>query len=105
MEEKKGCLKCGAEIKNTPGRRPKKYCSDNCRQKHWQAKNKSNLPIKNKKPATPQKKVIAPAKESEKEAPASTPNNTIQPTFANDIEKMIWEDEQEQIKKRNLKLK
>jgi hypothetical protein len=38
----KQCLFCKKPIKDTPGRRPKKYCDDNCRQKHFQAKRRNN---------------------------------------------------------------
>lgn len=30
------CRNCNKPIENTPGRRPKIFCSDNCRAKHWQ---------------------------------------------------------------------
>lgn len=33
------CKNCGIKIENTPGRRPKEFCSDNCRAKNWQKKN------------------------------------------------------------------
>lgn len=47
---KKECLNCQAEIIDIPGRRPKKFCGNNCRQKYWQ-KNK----VKKEDPASPTK--------------------------------------------------
>lgn len=41
------CLNCKKEIEEYTGRRPKKYCSDACRQKFFQAKKKTNpAPVK-----------------------------------------------------------
>lgn len=34
--EMKPCLNCGTQVPQTPGRRQKKFCSDECRQKKWQ---------------------------------------------------------------------
>jgi hypothetical protein len=31
-----GCLKCGAKIKQTKGKREKLFCSDSCRSSYWQ---------------------------------------------------------------------
>lgn len=51
------CLTCKNPIESTPGRRPKVYCSNNCKQKDWQRKNnvkKENEPLpapKSEKPA------------------------------------------------------
>src|SRR5665213_4064201 len=30
------CLNCGKEVRQTPGKRERKYCDDVCKQKHWQ---------------------------------------------------------------------
>ena len=38
------CLNCKKEIQEYTGRRPKKYCSDPCRQKFFQAKKKREKP-------------------------------------------------------------
>ena len=32
------CLECGKEISQTPGRKEKKFCSDECRHKWWNAR-------------------------------------------------------------------
>lgn len=34
------CLNCSKEVVSVPGRRPRLYCSDPCRQKDWQRKKK-----------------------------------------------------------------
>ena len=39
------CLNCGSDLVHTPGRRPKKYCSGNCRQTHWQELHKNDKKI------------------------------------------------------------
>lgn len=36
------CLRCKKEIEANTGRRPRKYCSDNCRQRDYQEKKKEN---------------------------------------------------------------
>lgn len=61
MNETKKCLFCEKPIKNTPGRRPKKYCDDNCRQKHFQAQRRDNAAA-NHSPSQPKKKTPAPSK-------------------------------------------
>ncbi len=33
--EKGNCLCCGAEVRQNPGRKMKKFCSDKCRNKWW----------------------------------------------------------------------
>jgi hypothetical protein len=38
------CLNCGDPLKHIEGRRPKKYCDNNCRQAYWQKNNKSKEP-------------------------------------------------------------
>lgn len=35
--ESGGCLQCGTPLRQTPGRRQKKYCSDRCRMSWWAA--------------------------------------------------------------------
>jgi hypothetical protein len=52
------CLNCKIEIQEYTGRRPKKYCSDACRQKFFQTKNKTKS-----------------AKKEEKEPPAAKTTN------------------------------
>lgn len=37
------CLNCGAEIKQSDGTKPKKYCDDNCKQKAFQKKKNQKL--------------------------------------------------------------
>ncbi|HEY5391437.1 MAG TPA: hypothetical protein VIJ57_04940 [Hanamia sp.] len=42
------CLNCGKEVKQTPGKKERKYCDDKCKQKHWQkmkAEKKGNVTI------------------------------------------------------------
>jgi endogenous inhibitor of DNA gyrase (YacG/DUF329 family) len=40
----KNCLNCNNPVKQIEGKRQRKYCSDSCRQVHWQ-KNKKKIPI------------------------------------------------------------
>jgi len=43
------CLTCGAELSHTEGKRPKKYCNQTCKQKHWNINKKEPMkciPIK-----------------------------------------------------------
>lgn len=37
MSQKCANPKCNKEVKSTPGKRPKKYCSPRCTSAHWQA--------------------------------------------------------------------
>ena len=37
------CLRCKKEIEVNTGRRPRKYCSDNCRQRDYQGKKKEKV--------------------------------------------------------------
>ncbi len=53
------CKNCGVEIVKITGRRPKEFCSDNCRAKNWQKKN-----AKKKVAGTP---IVALEKEEPKE--------------------------------------
>lgn len=48
----KPCVFCGTPTPQVEGRKPRKYCSDTCRQKDWQARNKSKAPIKTKEKTT-----------------------------------------------------
>lgn len=36
-----GCLNCGKELVNTPGKRPKQFCNVTCRSGYWQKKKRS----------------------------------------------------------------
>jgi hypothetical protein len=38
------CLNCGKKVKQTKGKRVKQYCNAECRQKHWQKKNREANP-------------------------------------------------------------
>ena len=38
--EKMNCLNCGKEVKQTEGKRQRKYCNDACKQIHWKKTNK-----------------------------------------------------------------
>lgn len=42
-----GCLNCGNELKHTPGRKKKKFCSNLCRSLYWQKNEgeKKGLPL------------------------------------------------------------
>ena len=42
----KPCAFCGEPAEQVEGRRPRKFCSDTCRQKYWQAKNKLKIAAK-----------------------------------------------------------
>jgi hypothetical protein len=54
------CLNCNKEIQEYTGRRPKVYCSDACRQKFFQAKNKAKAAEKKEKGTpTPETKTAA----------------------------------------------
>jgi CRISPR/Cas system-associated protein Cas7 (RAMP superfamily) len=99
------CLNCGAEVKQTPGKRAKGYCNSSCRQKHWLKNNKKESvrkPGRPRKSEEPEKKIdpveiqrqIAELKEKYKDMPTFRGQETTK-TFANDVEKMIWESEQE----------
>jgi endogenous inhibitor of DNA gyrase (YacG/DUF329 family) len=42
------CLNCGKEVKQTPGKKERKYCDDKCKQRHWQkmkAEKRGNVTI------------------------------------------------------------
>lgn len=82
------CPVCKKEFNEHTGRRPKKFCSDECKVKFWNAKKKVAL---NNKPEN--KKRI----EEERNTPIDT-TNFKQPVFANDIERQLWEFEQQQLK-------
>lgn len=43
MSDKKNCINCGKEISVTTGKKEKKYCDANCRQKYWQKTKKNKL--------------------------------------------------------------
>ncbi len=60
------CLNCKKEIEEYTGRRPKKYCSDVCRQKFFQAKTKAK---------SSQKKEKADNQSANTQAPANSPEN------------------------------
>ena len=60
------CLNCKTDIQEYTGRRPKKYCSDACRQKFFQAKNKTKS-TKKKEKAAPSTQTI--------ETASNTPQN------------------------------
>lgn len=32
------CLNCGLEVPQTPGKKQRKYCNDQCKQRHWHQK-------------------------------------------------------------------
>lgn len=36
-----GCLECGKELIQTPGKRPKQFCNVTCRSNYWQKKNRA----------------------------------------------------------------
>lgn len=50
----KPCVFCGKAATQVEGRKPRKYCSNSCRQKHWQSQNKD-------KPSTVKETKIDPA--------------------------------------------
>lgn len=39
------CKNCGKEVEQKQGRRKREFCSDTCRQKHWQAKKTKTPPL------------------------------------------------------------
>lgn len=77
------CPVCKNEFNPDTGRRPKRFCSDNCKVKFWNAKKKV---AKNNKP--------------EKKAEIEQVRN---PPVRNEIEQMIWEEEQKIFNSKNNK--
>lgn len=63
------CPVCGKEFDPITGRRRKKFCSDNCRQKAWQA---------NKKPAPAEDKKVYPMPDAEIKAKAAEKNKQLE---------------------------
>ena len=53
----KPCAFCGEPAEQTDGRRPRKFCTDTCRQKYWQAKNKLKAAAKTEKTTAVVKKM------------------------------------------------
>lgn len=56
------CLNCNKEVKQTHGKRAKKYCNPDCRQKHWLKKAKAGKP-KGPGPGRPPKKRVIQVEE------------------------------------------
>lgn len=48
-----GCLNCGKELTNTPGKRPKKFCTTSCRSSYGQKKKRAGAEVVFKKPGRP----------------------------------------------------
>lgn len=72
------CLTCGDPIEQKKGKRKRLYCSDICRLRAWQAKNK-----------------VKSSTEKENTKPKEEPKQPENLTFSNSIDKMLWEAEQE----------
>lgn len=50
-----GCLNCGNELVNTPGKKPKQFCGISCRSNYWQKKKRDESGPSAKKPGRPKK--------------------------------------------------
>jgi len=72
MDEIKYCLNCGDHLELTPGRKAKNYCSNNCKQRHWQKMKKEGP--KQANPAAKTKKASASSRKGE--TPANEPKTT-----------------------------
>lgn len=84
------CLNCGKEVAQTPGRRPRQYCDDNCRQKKWQADHKKVTP-----PSDTEIKAAAAAKNRKAEEKEAQAEKKIDPPPGlTGIDLTIWKAEQ-----------
>jgi endogenous inhibitor of DNA gyrase (YacG/DUF329 family) len=68
------CGFCGAEVKQTPGKKLKKFCNDSCRQKDFQRARKDAYAAMNGNATTEVKeKVVKPAKKTSMPEPGNAP--------------------------------
>lgn len=60
-----GCLNCGKELVHTPGKRPKKFCSNSCRSGYSQKKKKGKEGGPKRGPGRPvfKSRIVAPSSE------------------------------------------
>lgn len=50
-----GCLECGKELTQTPGKRAKLFCNVTCRSNYWQKQKRKDAPLKKGSPGRPKK--------------------------------------------------
>lgn len=96
-----GCLNCGKELVHTPGKRQKKFCTTSCRSSYGQKKKRGNCDLVFRKPGRPKKNhldhsiLLGPTIQANPVPVYDAPKKTEDtPGFANEVEKMIWEQEQ-----------
>jgi RPA family protein len=82
------CKSCGKKLIHVEGRKEKSFCNVNCRNKWFYKKNRELI---NKARAIS----IQPNETKKQKAVLETPNI---PLFKNDIEKQLWEIQQQQNK-------
>lgn len=83
----KPCVFCNTPTTQVEGRKPRKYCSDTCRQKDWQAKKKKAIPLPNGYVKVKNIKAVTP---DEKEVPLFKPAKPENPPL--DITPMTYND-------------
>lgn len=78
------CLECQTELTQTLGKREKKFCNSTCRSNYWQ------------KQKVLERKLTETNSKTEPENKEEIEKQT-NPTERNEIEQMIWEEEQKLI--------